>query len=79
MIIYLKKVHKVLKKFVRVQVKHFPRTENSKADALVKLAKVQQENLDIRVPVEHLMEPSVNVNSDKVPPIMTAPSWMDPI
>ena len=25
------------------------------------------------------MEPSVNVNSDEVLPIMTAPSWMDPI
>ena len=45
----------------------------------MKLAKVQQENLDIQVPVEHLMEPSVNVNSDKVPPIMTALRWMDPI
>ena len=79
MILYLKTVRKLLKKFVRVQVRHVLRTENSWADALAKLATAQQEDLDRRVPVEHLMEPSVNVNSDKVLPVMTVPSWMDPI
>ena len=39
MILYLKKVRELLKKFVRVQVRHVPRTENSRAYALVKLAK----------------------------------------
>ena len=34
MILYLKKVFELLKKFVRVQVRHVPRTENSRADAL---------------------------------------------
>ena len=29
MILYLKKVRELLKKFIRVQVKHVPRTENS--------------------------------------------------
>ena len=38
MILYLKKVHELLKKFIRVQVRHVPRTENSRADALAKLA-----------------------------------------
>ena len=38
MILYLKKVREFLKKFIRVQVKHAPRTENSRADALAKLA-----------------------------------------
>ena len=33
MILYLKKVRELLKKFIRVQVKHIPRTENSRADA----------------------------------------------
>ena len=79
MIRYLKKVRELLKKFVRVQVKHIPRTENSWGDALAKLATTSQEDLDRRAPVEHLMEPSVDVNSDEVLPIMTAPSWMDPI
>ena len=34
MILYLKKVRELLKKFIRVQVKHVPRAENSRAYAL---------------------------------------------
>ena len=79
MILYLKKVRELLKKFLRVQVRHVPRTENSQADALAKLATASQEDLDIRVPVEHLMEPLVDISSDEVLPITTAPSWIDPI
>ena len=58
MIRYLKKVHELLKKFVRVQVRHILRTENTQADALTKIVMVLQEYLDRRVSVEHLMEPS---------------------
>ena len=72
MIRYLKKVHELLKKFVRVQVRHILRTENTQADALTKIAMVLQEYLDIRVSVEHLMEPSVDVSSNEVLPVMTA-------
>ena len=79
MIIYLKKVRKLLKKFVRVQVRHVPRTKNSWADTLAKLVTAPQEDLDRRALVKHLMEPSVNVNSDEVLPVMTVLSWMDPI
>ena len=79
MILYLKKVCELLKKFVRVQVRHVPRTENPRAYALAKLATMSQEDLDGRIPVKHLMEPLVNINSDEVLPIMIAPSWMDPI
>ena len=38
MILYLRKVRDLLKKFVLVQVRHVPRAENSRADALEKLA-----------------------------------------
>ena len=79
MILYLKKVRELLKKFVQVQVRHVLRTENSLANTLAKLATALQEDLDRRVPVEHLMEPSIDVNSDEVLPIMIAPSWKDPI
>ena len=79
MIRYLKKVRELLKKFVRVQVRHIPRTENSWADSLVKLATTPQEDLDRRVPAKHLMEPSIDVKNDELLPIMTAPSWMEPI
>ena len=53
MILYLKKVRVLLKKFVRVQVRHVPRMENSRADALAKLVTASQEDLDRRVLVEY--------------------------
>ena len=37
MILHLKKVRELLKKFIRVRVKHVPRAENSQVDALAKL------------------------------------------
>ena len=79
MILYLKQVRELLKKFVRVQVRQVLRIENSQADALAKLATTSQEYLDIQVPVKHLKEPSIDVNSDEVLPVMTASSWMDTI
>ena len=79
MILYLKKVRELLRKFIRVQVKHVPRTENSRADALAKLATASQEDLDRLIPVEHLPEPSVSLDNGEVSLVMSEPSWMDPI
>ena len=79
MILYLKKVRELFKKFIRVQVRHVPRVENSRVDVLKKLATASQEDLDKLVPIEHLPEPSVNVNNEEVSPVMSEPSWMDPI
>ena len=67
-----------LKKFTRVQVRHVPRAENTRTDALAKLATTSQEDLD-RLMVEHLPEPLVNIDSEKVSPVMFEPSWIDPI
>ena len=61
MILYLKKVRDLLKKFVLVQVKHVPRAENSRADALAKLATASQEDLNSSTPVEYLAEPSIDL------------------
>ena len=71
MILYLKKVRELFKKFIRVQVRHAPRAENTWADALAKLATTSQENLDRLVPVEHLLEPSVNIDNEEVSPVMS--------
>ena len=79
MILYLKKVLELLKKFIQVQVKHVPRVENSRADALAKLATASQEELGRLIPVEHLPKPSVNIDNGEVSPVMSEPSWMDPI
>ena len=78
MILYLKKVRELLKKFVRVQVRHIPRVENSRADALAKLATTSQEDLNRLTPVEHLSKPSVDLNNEEVSLVMFEPSWMDP-
>ena len=79
MILYLKKVREMCKKFIRVQVKHILRAENSRADALAKLATSSREDLDRLVPVEHLLEPLVNVDDEEVSSVMSTLSWMDPI
>ena len=55
MIFYLKKVREQFKKFIRVQIRHVPRAENTREDALEKLATTSQEDLDRLVPVEHLI------------------------
>ena len=78
MILYLKKVRDLLKKFVLVQVRHIPRAENSRADALAKLATASQEELSRLTPVEYLVEPSIDLYGEEVAPIGSKPSWMDP-
>ena len=79
MILYLKKVPDLLKRFVLVQVKHIPREENSRADTLAKLATASQEDLSRLTPIEYLAEPSIDLYGEEVAPIESEPSWMDPI
>ena len=79
MILYLRKVRDLLKKFVLVQVKHVPRVENSQADALAKLATASQEDLSRSTPVEYLAEPSIDLYDVVVASVASVPSWMDPI
>ena len=79
MILYLRKARELLRKFVLVQVRHIPRVENSRADALTKLTTASQEDLSRLTPVEHLAEPSIDLNDEEVAPVMSELSWMDPI
>ena len=74
MILYLKKVQELLRKFVLNQVKHIPRAENSRADALAKLETASQEDLNKQTPVEHLSEPSVDLSSEEASSVMSEPS-----
>ena len=69
MILYLKKVRELLKKFVLVQVKHIPR-----ADTLAKLDTASQEDLSKLTLVEHLAEPSIDPNGVEVSPVTLEPS-----
>ena len=79
MILYLRKVRDLLKKFILVQVRHVPRAENSRADALAKLATALQEDLSKSTPVEYLAEPSIDLCDVEVAQVRSEPSWMDPI
>ena len=74
MILYLRKIRDLLKKFVLVQIKHVPRVENSRADALAKLATASQEDLSISTPVEYLAEPFIDLCDLQVAQIRTDPS-----
>ena len=76
MILYLQKVRDLLKKFVLVQVKHVPIAENSRADALVKLATALQEDLGRSTPVEYLAEPSIDLYGMMVSQVRSnRPRW----
>ena len=79
MILYLKRVWDLMKKFALVQVRHIPRTENSRDDALAKLATASQEDLNRSMPVKYLVEPSVDLCGVEVAPIGSESSWMEPI
>ena len=79
MILYLIKVQDLLKKFVLVQVRHIPRAENSRADALAKLATASQEDLSRSTPVEYLAELSIDLCDVEVAQVGPELSWMDPI
>ena len=79
MILYLQKVRDLLKKIVQVQVRHVPRAENSRADALAKLATALQEDLNRSTPVEYQAEPSIDLCDVEVAQVGSEPSWMDPI
>ena len=79
MILYLKKVRELLKKFTRVQVRHVPRVENTRTDSLAKLATASQEDLNRLISIEHLPEPSVNNDGEEVSLVMSEPSWKYPI
>ena len=79
MILYLKKVWELLKKFMLVQVRNIPRAENSRADTLAKLAIASQEDLSRLTPVEYLAEPSIDLYGEEIALIESESSWMDPI
>ena len=74
MILYLKKVRELLKKFTLVQVRHVTKAKYSRADTLAKLATASQEDLNRLTPVEHLTEPSIGLTDVEVSPVMSEPS-----
>ncbi|XP_058078625.1 uncharacterized protein LOC131226949 [Magnolia sinica] len=69
-----------MSKFQGCNIGQIPRTENSWANALVKLTSAIEGNILKIVPIEFLNEPSINhPNKGIVHPMQTTTSWMDPI
>ena len=62
-----------------VKVRHVPRVENSRADALAKLATASQEDLSSFIPIEYLAEPSIDLCDVEVAQVGSETNWMDPI
>ena len=62
-----------------VQIKHVPRAENSRADALAKLATASQEDLSKSTPIEYLVEPSIDLYGEVVAQVGSKPTWIEPI
>ncbi|XP_022150100.1 uncharacterized protein LOC111018362 [Momordica charantia] len=75
---YLSKVRSHLAQFRTYEVSQVPRSENSNADALAKLASAYETDLARSVPVEILDSPSI-LEPDVMEVDTPSPSWMDPI
>ncbi|XP_022154406.1 uncharacterized protein LOC111021683 [Momordica charantia] len=75
---YLSKVRLYLAHFGTYEVSQVPRSENSNADALAKLASAYEIDLARSVPVEILDTPSI-LEPDVMEVDTPSPTWMDPI
>ncbi|KAL5547002.1 hypothetical protein UlMin_006689 [Ulmus minor] len=75
---YLEKAKELLGQFDIVTITQIPRTENTNADALARLATGLEDSLLKTVPLEILDEPSLDKHQ-QVDAISDKPTWMDPI
>ncbi|CAL8132452.1 unnamed protein product [Prunus armeniaca] len=74
---YLAQTRRLLKQFKTYYIRQIPRSENSHADALSRLASAIDDCVGRHVPIEVLVRWSTteaNVNT-----VRQDPSWMDPI
>ncbi|KAL5542852.1 hypothetical protein UlMin_010562 [Ulmus minor] len=75
---YLEKAKELLGQFDTVTITQIPRNENTNADALARLATGLEDSLLKTVPLEILVEPSIDKHQ-QVDAISDKPTWMDPI
>ncbi|KAL5550179.1 hypothetical protein UlMin_000355 [Ulmus minor] len=74
---YLEKFRELLGQFDTIVITQVPKSDNSNADALARLATSLENNLLKIVPVEVLETPSI-VKSELIAQVAALPSWMDP-
>ena len=77
---YLRKVKDLFKSFMEYTITQISKEENSKADALARLASAIDTSLTRLILMKFLPSPSINEKeSSKVNLVATSGSWMDPI
>ncbi|CAL9012268.1 unnamed protein product, partial [Prunus brigantina] len=74
---YLSAAHQLLHKFQAYEIRQIPRSENSHADALSRLASAINDKIGRKVPVEILSQPSTTTT--EVCTVRYENTWMSPI
>ncbi|XP_058075767.1 uncharacterized protein LOC131224250 [Magnolia sinica] len=77
---YMEKVKELINGFQQCVVTRIPRTENTKADLLAKLASADEDNIPRSVPIEYVVKLSINEPvSSTIQTINSEPTWLNPI
>ncbi|XP_020409530.1 uncharacterized protein LOC109946397 [Prunus persica] len=74
---YLSSTHQLLQSFRAYEIKQIPRSENSHADALARLASAINDKVGRKVPVEILAQPSTVAS--EICTVRYEDTWMSPI
>ena len=75
---YLEKAKEQLSSFSAASIEVIPRSKNSNADALAKLASTRDADLLDAISVEYLAEPNIHQQL-RIMELTQEPSWMDPL
>ena len=79
MTLYLQKVRELLTKFEKCELQHVPRSQNSHADALARLATAKHADFMGVVPIEVLPIPSTESQDEIMAIVVAQDSWMNPL
>ncbi|CAL8997655.1 unnamed protein product, partial [Prunus brigantina] len=76
---YVQKVKTILLRYRSHSITQIPRAQNTRADALARLASALDANLTRSIPIEYLSERSIDRHDDTTMAVDAAPTWMTPI
>ncbi|XP_021827212.1 uncharacterized protein LOC110767855 [Prunus avium] len=79
MIAYVAKARDLLSQFQTYELSQIPRSKNSRADSLAKLASAAASEIKRVVPIEFLAERSIDRAEQEVSMLNQGPDWMTPI
>ncbi|XP_052203102.1 uncharacterized protein LOC127808572 [Diospyros lotus] len=79
MVAYLQKAQELLRLFNECEVNQVPRSQNSHADALARLASVGETNSLGTIPIDFLAVPSTEKRTETLTVELRPDSWMKPI